>query len=382
MNTASAAVPPKRDPRIDVLRGMALVMIFVDHIPGNALSLATLHNFGFSDAAEVFVLLDGMSAMLAYGTTFEREGMRGGLRRVALRCARLYAFQIGLLLATIAIVQIWTNHYEIAPTVIRPILSAPLAGLMHGVLLHAVPSYLNILPLYFVLLAAFPLVYLGLRFDRRLALGLSAALWLAANLNSNLNLPNWMDGEHWFFNPFAWQFLFTIGGALALTADHHGTLPRPAWVMWPCVAFLGFAFLESAPWSDWHLPDLRPFALAPPDKTQLAALRILDILALAYLVLGTTWLRAPAVQRIVRPLEACGRHSLEVFAVGCILALLGRLEFRTHGAGLTTQIAVNIVGIAIMVLIGMWLERRQMRAKDAMVVTPRVDANRGPVRAV
>jgi hypothetical protein len=46
-----AASTSKRDPRIDVLRGLALLMIFVDHIPGNVLSLITLRNFGFSDAA-------------------------------------------------------------------------------------------------------------------------------------------------------------------------------------------------------------------------------------------------------------------------------------------------------------------------------------------
>src|SRR5580704_14279789 len=76
------AVSSKRDPRIDVMRGMALLMIFVDHIPGNLLSSATLQNFGFSDAAEVFVFLAGMSSMLAYGKAFERDGAIGGLRRI------------------------------------------------------------------------------------------------------------------------------------------------------------------------------------------------------------------------------------------------------------------------------------------------------------
>src|SRR6266487_3160746 len=66
-NTASTS---KRDPRIDVLRGLALLMIFVDHVPDNLLSLITLRNFGFSDAAEVFVLLAGFSSMLAYGRIF------------------------------------------------------------------------------------------------------------------------------------------------------------------------------------------------------------------------------------------------------------------------------------------------------------------------
>jgi hypothetical protein len=45
-----------RDSRVDALRGIALIMIFIDHLPSNPLSLVTLHSFGFCDAAELFVL--------------------------------------------------------------------------------------------------------------------------------------------------------------------------------------------------------------------------------------------------------------------------------------------------------------------------------------
>jgi hypothetical protein len=199
---------------------------------------------------------------------------------------------------------------------------------------------------------------------------------LAANLDPNLNLPNWINGRHWFFNPLAWQLLFTIGAAFALlAAAHNGTLPRVRWAAWLCAAYLAFAFLQSAPWANWHLPDLRPFALATPDKTQLAALRLLDMLALAYLLLSSAWLRAFAGRRILRPLEVCGRHSLEVFAVGCVAALFGRLLFRTYGAGLATQIAINVVGIAMMCLVGMCLEKRRIRAKgETRIVTPKADS--------
>src|ERR1700730_7293907 len=198
----TSAITSKRDARIDVVRGMALLMIFVDHIPGNVLSLATLHNFGFSDAAEVFVLLAGMSSMLAYGRVFEREGALGGLRRIIRRCARIYLFQIGLLLTTLAVVLLWTTHYQLAPTLVAPILNAPVSGIARGLTLQAVPGYLDILPLYLVLLAVFPIVYLGLRLSPALTLGVSAAIWLAVNLDPNLNLPNWMNGGRWFFNPF------------------------------------------------------------------------------------------------------------------------------------------------------------------------------------
>ncbi len=354
-----ALIASKRDPRIDVLRGIALVMIFVDHIPGNTLSLVTLRNFGFSDAAEVFVLLAGISSMLAFGRVFEREGARSGLRRIVSRLARIYLFQIGLLLTTLAIVLLWTTHHHLQPTLVAPILNAPVSGIARGLTLHAVPGYLDILPLYLVLIAVFPIVYLGLRFSPGLTLGVSAAIWLAVNLDPNLNLPNWMNGGRWFFNPFAWQLLFTIGAALAMVgAAHGGSLPRARWLVWLCAAYLGFAFLESAPWAYWHLPSLRPFDMEAPDKTQLAAVRILNILALAYLLLSSPALRALAGRRFFRPLEACGRHSLEVFAVGCICSLFGRLLFRTYGAGLETHIAINVLGLATMFLVGLRLERR------------------------
>ena len=102
-----------------------------------------------------------------------------------------------------------------------------------------------------------------------------------------------------------------------------------------------------------------------PDKTQLAAVRILNILALAYLLLSSPALRALAGRRFFRPLEACGRHSLEVFAVGCICSLFGRLLFLTYGAGLEMQIAINVVGLATMFLVGLWLARRRVVSRAA-----------------
>jgi hypothetical protein len=356
-NTPNAS---KRDPRIDVLRGLALIMIFVDHIPGNLLSLITLRNFGFSDAAEVFVLLAGFSSMLAYGRIFQRDGARTGLRRIVLRVGRLYLFQIGLLVTTFAVALAWNTYFQLQPTVLRAIHEAPAAGWAHALTLHAVPAYLDILPLYIVLLAAFPLVYVGLRTKPWLALCVSAALWLAANLVEDFNLPNWMDGQKWFFDPFAWQFLFAIGAALAMLGTRcEGAMPRVKWLTWLCAGYLVFAFVEAAPWAAWHLPNLQPLAMSPPDKTHLGILRLLDMLALAYLVFSSAQVRAFADGRWLRPLEACGRHSLEVFAAGCVVALFGRLLFRTADPTLVMQIVINTVGLATMCVVAWWLERHR-----------------------
>lgn len=362
--TLSTERPSRRDRRIDVLRGFALLTIFIDHLTGNFLGTLTLRNFAFCDAAELFVLLAGLSSMMAYGATFEREGAGRALRRVGARCVRIYLFQIGLLLATLAILQRWLTHFGMEPHGIAPMLRGGVRGLKHGLVLHALPSNLNILPLYIILLAFFPVVYLGMRRRPGVTLLGSAALWLAANLDPNLNLSNWMDGQGWFFNPFAWQFLFVIGVAAAYLQRHGGTLPRNRWVVWACAAYVGFALLATAPWANWGL-DWRPIDIAAPDKTALAPLRLMNVLALVYLLMT-----APAFDRLARArwlgfMALCGRHSLEVFATGTLLSLLGRLAFRTFGTGWELQLLVNGVGFATLITVARTMERPRTRIDPA-----------------
>ena len=64
--------PAKRVDGIDFWRGFALLTIFIDHGPLNVPQYVTQKNFGFSDAAELFVFLSGASVALAYGSRFFR----------------------------------------------------------------------------------------------------------------------------------------------------------------------------------------------------------------------------------------------------------------------------------------------------------------------
>ncbi len=51
---------------------------------------------------------------------------------------------------------------------------------------------------------------------------------------------------------------------------------------------------------------------------------------------------------MLRAAEACGKHSLEIFAAGCLAALIGRILYRTFGPVWPLQIAVNLIGLALM----------------------------------
>ena len=135
-------------------------------------------------------------------------------------------------------------------------------------------------------MALFPLIYGLIRISPIVALAASGALWTWVNIDPSINLTNWLDGNGWFFNPFAWQFLFVIGALGALLLRRYGgNLPRPLWLRAAAWAYLGFALVAAAPWEAWGWFNFHPIGLDMPDKTVLAPLRLLDVLALAVLAL-------------------------------------------------------------------------------------------------
>jgi hypothetical protein len=370
--------PARREARVDVLRGIALLCIYVDHVPSNILNNVTMRNYGFSDAAELFVMLAGFASLMAYGRSFARDGAASGIRRIVLRCARIYVFQVGLLLATIGIVWAWDRHYNLEPRALGTLIHGGVHELVRGLTLRSQPSNLNILPLYILLLSLFPLVYAGIRFSLGLTLLVSAALWVATNIWPDLNLINAFDGNGWFFDPFSWQFIFVLGAALAVVmARGGGSLPRWPWLAVLCWVFLAFSFLEVFPWTDWGLPNLAPLSMDAPDKTHLAPLRLLHALALVYVVLSWRGWTGSGRSAVIRAIEVCGKHSLEVFSLGTLLALVGRLAFRTFDDTWTMQVVVNVVGIGAMVGLGWALERTRKRpAAEPPPVAAPMDAIR------
>ncbi len=363
-----------RDSRVDVLRGAALVMIFVDHVPGNFLGLITLRNFGFADAAELFVLLAGFASMIAYGGAFARDGVLTGLRRVLLRCLHLYLFQAILLITVLVVAGEWIALSGIEPENGAPFVRSGLNGLRHGLTLQALPASLNILPLYIVLLALFPLIYGLIAIRPLVALLSSGALWTWVNLDPSINLTNWLDGRGWFFNPFAWQFLFVIGavGAVILRR-HEGNLPSPPLLRTAAWACLALAFVTAAPWVGWGWSEVKLIALEEPDKTVLAPVRLLNVLAMAVIALSSTRFRAWSDWPGLHFLLVCGRNSLEVFALGTVLALLCRLMFRTVGVTLATQLLANGLGLGLMIALAVALERARRPGavyRDRVLKTP------------
>ena len=364
LGSPAAQPASRRDERIDVLRGFALMCIFFDHIPGDYLSLMTIRRFGFSDAAELFVFFAGYSAVVAYGRVYERDGAKAFLRKFGTRCLNIYAVHAGLFLTTVLVITLRMILAGLQPTLLAPIINDGLAGIVRGLSLIALPAYLDILPLYLVLLACFPIILALLRKSVIGTLVLSVAVYSLAN-RYHLNLPNHIDRlstTSWTFNPFTWQLVYVLGAALATARQNPASLlnnPSTA-LRWLCGAYLIFAFLaerSGAGLSAFHLPatlfDNEPKCFVTP-------WRVFHVLALAYLALTSSTFTAVARSALVRPVLASGRHSLTVFAASCLLALVGRLALSDISDGALMQGCVNGLGLGAMLWLATVLDRRKL----------------------
>jgi hypothetical protein len=375
-----------RDLRVDFFRGVALFCIFIDHVPGNWLGLFTLRNIALCDATEAFVLLAGYAAGLAYGAILDRRGFTFAAASLLRRVGTLYVAHIFLLVVFTA--QVGYSAAALDTTAYLDELhldvfaEQPYQALLQALLLRFQPAFLDILPLYIVLLLLLIPASPLLRHPAVL-LGLSGTGYLVVRL-LDLNLPGWTGGG-WFFNPLAWQALFFIGCALGYVprVDGRRGIP-PAVSFHPVLAAAaglvlatGAAAIMLIAYADAEsfaqLPEGVALVLADVDKTGLHPFRLVSILALAYLLghlvpFGAGWLRS----RVAAPFVLMGQHGLPVFCTGIFLSFLGRLALEL-AEGWPMQVAVNLAGFAVLVgvgVIGAWYRLRE----QAPVQRPAADA--------
>ena len=110
--SASARSRGARDLRLDFFRGLALIFIFFNHVPGNAMSWLTNRYWGFSDATEIFVFVSGYTAAIAYGGVALRRGPIVAAVRVLHRVWQLYAAHIFLFVIYTAEIAYVAHRFE------------------------------------------------------------------------------------------------------------------------------------------------------------------------------------------------------------------------------------------------------------------------------
>jgi len=377
----SGPVAAGRDLRLDLFRGIALWLIFLDHIPSNAVSWITIRNYGFSDATEIFVFISGFTAAFVYGRAMREHGFVVAGARVLRRAWQIYVahvFLFAIYLAEIAYVaRSFDNPLYTEEMGVMRFLQDPDVTIVQALLLKFKPVNMDVLPLYIVLLLFFPPMLWALLRAPTAALLLSFGLY-ELTWYFDWNLAAWPKGV-WVFNPFAWQLLFVFGAWCALGGAQRLTrlVNAPA-VRALALACLVFAF---AIVMTWYFPRLATFVpkplgdfIYPISKTNLDVLRILHFLSLAVIAVWLMPRDLPALKsKAAWPAIVCGQHPLETFCLGVFLAFAGHFVFTEVSNRLFMHVLVSAAGIIVMVAVAAlvaWYKRLERRGPRPPAVTP------------
>ncbi|MCA9079976.1 MAG: OpgC domain-containing protein [Planctomycetaceae bacterium] len=330
----------RRDERIDFLRGLALIVITLDHIYGNWLTMVMPISLGLSDMAEVFVFLSGIVG----GWSFARRSTRDGPWSATLhfwgRAIQLYlvyvvaGFLVLLLIRWTGTSQQLTLHRDTA-------ILLPLDELLLRVaMLRQHVGHLSILPLYCCCLSCVPL-WMWLRRRTQSVVPptlLALALYLTAQWSvTSLPLPALVEAAI-YYRPVPWMSLFLLGMVCGQLTPQR--FAHPAW--W------GIALVIQATMLCWKLMDAPALALLL-GKPNLGLGRMLHFLSLALLVSRLLPRQSHWYLSFIR---GCGRRSLRTYLAGALAAVLISSLFTRGETSSLVQILGNGLAIAICLIVG------------------------------
>lgn len=360
-----------REPNaIDFWRGLALITIFVNHVPGNVFEPFVFSHYTVSDAAELFVFLAGWSLALATTGRHGPDPPGQVVMRLASRVLEVYRAQLVITTLAFAMIAAAALYFD-NPLLLEwhgagAFFSAPLPSIIGWVLLTYQLGYFNILPLYVVVLALAPIFILIARLSRWAAVAASGVLYLAS-LVLEISLPNWPIEGNWHFNPLCWQFLLVLGFVAS-----EWSRESAAFQLW-ARRLIPFALVVVAIGVVLTRLDIKPDPLAVPeprllfimDKAFLSPIRLLAFIALALGFHGAFRLVGPRVPWLTRHLSALGRNSLAVFSVGSLASLAGQLVRFFFGGGFILDAVVLSFGLGILIFTAWFVEWRSRSSRPS-----------------
>ena len=361
----------RRDLRLDLLRGYAVLAMIVDHFGGRSLiTPLTGYNQFLVSAAEAFVFLSGFVMGLVYGRRIERVGWLATTEAILRRAAVLYFVTVGLTLLFVGLflftdLRLWLDRtYGLG-------LTDPAEVIVGTLTLHYTYHGTDILWMYTVMIAAAPILFHLLATGRTsLLLGGSALLWLAyQNFPARAAIP-WVVDNAVYFPVAAWQLYFVAGLTLGYHRDalsrRLAGVPR-----WPALAVVGLLFLglialhwghESGRLATWPLlKGLAGETYAEIfDKPRVSWGRVVAFAIAAgffYLLVSLLW--RPIHQLTGRLLIPLGQAALLAYGLHLIVIVvvynLAAWEFDEQA--LLTNTALQLVTVAIVWLLVEWWDR-------------------------
>jgi hypothetical protein len=361
----ATSASPRRDVALDLLRGLAMVILVVNHLHlDSALEYVTEP---FLSAAETLVAVSGVVTGMVFGRRWRAEGPRVAALGLLRRARTLY-------LASVAVVALVAAFKLVPGAATEALTVLPRGGAdlyaFDGVLrtalavltLEAGPWQFNILGFFVAALAAAPAVLAALaRGWWALALGASWMLYLLGRTTMADVLPSQSEGP---FPLLVWQVLFVHGVVLgwhrervaAAVRRARGVVVAAILALAALAAYgrlhelgldpLGLDPLLGFTPADWARWDAAHFSKATLDPARL--LTMTSLAAAAYLALRRF---APVIERTVgRVLLPLGRNSFYVFImhVFVCLAVASLPPLAGDGLGLAGNTAVQLGCLALL----------------------------------
>ena len=365
--------PRVRDPRLDFFRGVAMLIIFIAHVPDNPWNEYIPARFGWSDATEMFVFCSGFAAAIAFGGTFVKAGFGYGTARIGYRVWQIYVAHLAMFFFIAALVVLgsrWLGGGYVEQLNLGWFFENPAEGMLGLFTLTYVPNYFDILPMYIGALVLVPVVVGLSRIHPWAGLTFCAALYVA-NALYGWGIPaEPFSDRDWFFNPLAWQLLFFTGFGIAMGWLKPPAISRP--LLWLAAGFVVLT-VPAAHWGTAQHFDsrrnLRELTWDWQDKTDFGLLRYLHFLALAYLAVALVKGREQRLlERWARPIVTVGRNSLPIFLLSMGLARVAGMVLDETGRSAAGLALVHLGGLSILIGFAYWctfLKRQPWRRREA-----------------
>lgn len=354
-----SVAPPlagRRDEAIDILRGIALVTITINHLTGityraglKGTPFPTLSHWGFSSAAEIFFLLSGYLIGAIYLRADRAARLDRFARKMVARAGRLYLYN-GLLFVIVAAI-CWHSPRLARLSFFDYFIEGGGPAWLRFALLYLQPYCLEILATYSALMIAAPLFAWALVRKPIVTVALSFILYACAYHFHWLKVPGGTPAGdwRWNFSPASWQFLFF--GAMA--AGRYRLLDRLRSLFerdrrWFAAAAALFAALTLIFLAQEGLKPLDlDFWVWGQSKVRVGPIRIIHALSVCWLVLGILW-RWPSLQKqwLARQAAMIGACSLPAFVASVVISYAGGLIWLEFTPTYRAYIALCIASTA------------------------------------
>lgn len=307
----------KRDLRIDLLKGIALIMVLVNHIgyviPNSYYTFLTNKYYGFSDAAELFLFMSGYLFGRIYLRFYQTEGYYKTLIKAVHRNFQLYLWILIISIFVFAVYAFFDNNiggdFINTNVTAKKFFENPFNSIPDLVVLKLSATYTNILRFYITVIFLGVLFIPILEYSYKLLLFISVSLYI---------LSFWIQLTT-YYDLFSWQLLFIVamilGSKIEFSKNRYLLIIAISYLIISLIISLYAHFISS---SQGALSAVIEYLM---QKYPLSIFRVLHCLALFYVFnsfvdSNEKWKRNP----FMAPILDMGRNSLEVYSFGVLIA--------------------------------------------------------------